>query len=243
MPRSPWTTGTPGRRGAFIGASAAVVCLGGVLAGCAGGSGGGYTATGAAGGPPRAPGTAAPTGGVRLVPLDGTPSASSQPPWPERGAGNSPGGSGTSRSVQEPGPSSGPDLGPSTGPGAPSADGAESGRTTADPQDSPTPAAGPAVLVVGDPVRRATDERRCEDVTLGFHNTGGSAVRSGTVTFGTHVIGALGVDWATVESTEELPAPIGAGAREEKTWTVCVDAWRVPLGMRIETRDVSVRWR
>ncbi|MEW2161529.1 hypothetical protein AB0912_00790 [Streptomyces sp. NPDC007084] len=76
-----------------------------------------------------------------------------------------------------------------------------------------------------------------------FHNTGGTAVRSGTVTFGTHIIGALGIDWATVKSTETLPAPIAAGARKDTTWTVCVDAWRVPLGMRIETRDVSVRWK
>ena len=67
-------------------------------------------------------------------------------------------------------------------------------------------------------------------------------MRSGTVTFGTHIIGALGIDWATVESAEKLPAPIAPGAREEKTWTVCVDAWRVPLGMHVETRDVSVRW-
>ncbi|MFJ5260533.1 hypothetical protein ACIQAC_08705 [Streptomyces sp. NPDC088387] len=80
-------------------------------------------------------------------------------------------------------------------------------------------------------MREPADQRWCEKVTLGFHNTGQSAVRSGTVTFGTHVIGALGVDWATVESTEELPAPIPAGARNEQTWTVCV-----------ETRDVDVRW-
>ncbi|KUO19702.1 hypothetical protein AQJ91_17925 [Streptomyces dysideae] len=80
-------------------------------------------------------------------------------------------------------------------------------------------------------------------MTLGFHNTGGSAVRSGTVTFGTHIIGALGVDWGTVESTEELPTPIGPGLRKEKTWTVCVEEWRVPLGMHVETRDVDVRWK
>jgi hypothetical protein len=91
-------------------------------------------------------------------------------------------------------------------------------------------------------VREAADRRWCEDVTLAFHNTGGSAVRSGTVTFGTHVIGALGVDWATIESTEPLPTPIGAGARKRETWTVCVEEWRVPLGMHVETRDVSVRW-
>lgn len=96
---------------------------------------------------------------------------------------------------------------------------------------------------MSDPVREPTDQRWCEKVTLGFHNSGGTAVRSGTVTFGTHVIGALGIDWATVESTEKLPAPIGAGTRKEQTWTVCVDAWRVPLGMHIETRDVTVRWQ
>ncbi|WP_062725512.1 hypothetical protein [Streptomyces caeruleatus] len=92
------------------------------------------------------------------------------------------------------------------------------------------------------PVREPTDQRWCEKVTLGFRNSGGTAVRSGTVTFGTHVIGALGIDWATVESTEKLPAPIGAGKRKKQTWTVCLDAWRVPLGMHVETRDVTVRW-
>ncbi|WP_324790200.1 hypothetical protein [Streptomyces sp. H51] len=79
-------------------------------------------------------------------------------------------------------------------------------------------------------------------MTVAFDNSGGTAVRSGTVTFGTHVVGALGVDWGTVESTVGLPVPIGAGTRTERTWTVCVDRWRVPLGMHIETRDVSVRW-
>jgi hypothetical protein len=24
---------------------------------------------------------------------------------------------------------------------------------------------------------------------------------------------------------------------------VCVDAWRVPIGMHVETRDVSVEWK
>ncbi|MEU7060128.1 hypothetical protein [Streptomyces sp. NPDC046197] len=80
-------------------------------------------------------------------------------------------------------------------------------------------------------------------MTVAFRNSGGTRVRSGTVTLGTHIIGALGIDWATVESTEDLPAPIKAGARKDATWTVCVDAWRVPLGMHIETRDVSVAWK
>ncbi|MFF4550676.1 hypothetical protein [Streptomyces sp. NPDC001435] len=80
-------------------------------------------------------------------------------------------------------------------------------------------------------------------MTVTFHNSGGTAVRSGEVTFGTHIIGALGIDWATIESTEDLPAPIEAVAQKKHTWTVCVDAWRVPLGMHIETRDVAVDWK
>ncbi|MEU3823782.1 hypothetical protein AB0F36_00465 [Streptomyces sp. NPDC029080] len=86
------------------------------------------------------------------------------------------------------------------------------------------------------------EQRRCQRVTVGFHNSGGTAVRSGEVTFGTHIIGALGVDWGTVASTVRLPVPLAPGARKSPTWTVCVDAWRVPLGMHIETRDVSVEW-
>ncbi|MFF8997884.1 hypothetical protein ACF1GW_16070 [Streptomyces achromogenes] len=79
-------------------------------------------------------------------------------------------------------------------------------------------------------------------MTVAFHNSGCTAVRSGSVTFGTHVIGALGVDWGTVESTVPLPVPLAPGARKSPVWTVCLDAWRVPLGMVIETRDVSVDW-
>lgn len=221
---------THGRRGAFIGASAAVVCLGGVLAACGGGEGGdGYVATGAAGGPSRSFGTAvAPTEGVTLVPLDGTPSA-------DRATANSPAAGGTS--VQPP-QSAPPSPGTSSAP-SPAEDGAKSSRTpTTSP--SPAPPGGPAALTWAEPTREPTDRRWCEDVTLAFHNTGGSTVRSGTVTFGTHIVGALGIDWATIESTEKLPAPIGPGARKKQTWTVCVDAWRVPLGMHVETRDVAV---
>jgi hypothetical protein len=96
---------------------------------------------------------------------------------------------------------------------------------------------------VSAPTREATDKRWCEKVTVSFRNTGGTAVRSGTVTLGTHIIGALGIDWATIDSTRDLPAPIAAGAGSTKTWTVCVDDWRVPLGMHIETQDVSVQWK
>ncbi|WP_030780397.1 hypothetical protein [Streptomyces sp. NRRL S-920] len=79
-------------------------------------------------------------------------------------------------------------------------------------------------------------------MTVTFRNTGGSPVRSGTVTFGTHIIGALGIDWGTVESTVPLPVPVASGGERRRTWLVCVDAWRVPLGMRVETRDVSTKW-
>lgn len=255
MLRSPWTTWTHGRRCALIGASAAVVCLGGVLAACGGGgSGEGYVATGAAGGPPRASGTAAlPTGEVTLVPLDG----------PEGGGGDGDSGRATDASSNSPGregrqepsasegmerPGQPPDSTaepagtPADSASRPGSSPAPSGATTPAPPSTPLP---PAKLTVSDPVREPTDKRWCEKVTLGFHNSGGTAVRSGTVTFGTHIIGALGIDWATIESTEKLPAPIGSGARKEKTWTVCVEAWRVPLGMHIETRDVEVqdvRW-
>lgn len=78
---------------------------------------------------------------------------------------------------------------------------------------------------------------------MAFRNTGGEAVTSGTVTFGTHIIGALGVDWATIESRQPLPTPIGAGAARTASYTVCVDAWRVPLGMRIETQDLAAVWK
>jgi hypothetical protein len=99
---------------------------------------------------------------------------------------------------------------------------------------------GPAVLKAGTPKRAKADDRWCEKVTVTFRNTGGSPVTEGKVTFGTHIIDSLGIDWATRESTRALPVPIGAGEKREKTWTVCVDEWRVPLGMHIETREVKL---
>ncbi|MFJ4368741.1 hypothetical protein ACIP4S_31975 [Streptomyces chartreusis] len=260
MLRRIWTTSTHGRRCALIGASAAVVCLGGTLAACGGGGGDdGYVATGAAGGPPRVSGTAAaPTGEVTLVPLDGPESvgASGSGTGGSGGGGsgsdNSPGSegsqgptsaAGTGREGTD-GPASPPSgtRGPEDTPaGSATTPGGSSGNSGGGPAPSAPPS--PAKLAVSDPVRKPTDKRWCEKVTLDLRNSGGTAVRSGTVTFGTHIIGALGIDWATIESSEGLPAPIGAGERKEKTWTVCVDAWRVPLGMHIETRDVSVQWK
>jgi hypothetical protein len=264
------------RRGALAGASAAVVCLGGLLAACASGDGDdeGFVAVGAAAATPeRSPGKGvAPTGDVELVPLDGggsgSPSADGAQP-------------GTSESAGAPGPGGGPATGSASSDGGaggsgasggsdggPGEDGADSSRTKGSSSGGSSPGtagasaggnggsstpsspgsgsgtpSGPAVLDIGDVERAPTDERWCEKVTVAFHNSGGSPVRSGTVTFGTHIIGALGVDWATIESTRKLPAPIEAGETEKKTWTVCVDAWRVPLGMHIETQDVSVEWK
>ncbi|MFF0334176.1 hypothetical protein ACFYUM_16575 [Streptomyces fimicarius] len=108
--------------------------------------------------------------------------------------------------------------------------------------EPPTPPPAPAALTLSAPERAAADKRWCEKVTVEFRNTGGSPARSGTVTFATHIIGALGVDWATITSSQPLPAPIAAGSTRSKTYTVCVESWRVPLGMRVETQDVSAEW-
>lgn len=282
----------------MIAASAAVLCLGGTLAGCGDGTGGGdgYTAVGAAQADPgKAPsGAVAPSGKVTLVPLDedghgggggaGRPgdasaSASHGSSAAERGTGGvggsgggqpgtsghaADGGSGGGGGAASPAgrtPSSGingsgnsgssgtggsdsggSDSGGSGGSGGPGGSAGSTAPATPSAPGSTAPA-GPAVLKVGAPGRAAADKRWCEKVTVEFRNTGGSPVRSGTVTFATHIIGGLGIDWATRESTAPLPAPIDAGAARKKTYTVCVDDWRVPLGMRVETRDVTAVWK
>ncbi|MFF0136842.1 hypothetical protein ACFYRN_10435 [Streptomyces sp. NPDC005227] len=277
---------TPGRRGALLGASAAVLCLGGVLAACgSGGAGGGYVAVGPGGGSPGASGAAvAPSGDVSLVPLDGSgrpgsgsrgaksggghagsdmggstsagggPGSASgdgaEGPGDEKNAGGATagggddgsGGTGAGTGGAGSGSSSGSDSG-RTGGGSGGSPGNGAGHTSVPATPEPSASARPAALGVTGTTRAGTGRRWCEKVTVSFRNTGGTAVRSGTVTFGTHIIGSLGIDWATITSTEALPAPIGAGARKDGTWTVCVDAWRVPLGMHIETRDVSVQWK
>ncbi|MFE6972448.1 hypothetical protein [Streptomyces sp. NPDC057682] len=288
--------GPSGRRGTALVASAAVLCLGGVLAGCGGGTGGdGYTAVGAAGasGGKPSPGAGAPSGEVTLIPLDGKRADGGRPGASPDGGGPGPSGSadgsgrtdgGTSASGGADGPGAGsarsggsggaasgsgggtgPGAGAGTGGGAGAGggdgaggsasgggaggggdsggSGSASGGDSGGAGGSSPSVPGPAVLEVGEPVRAAGDVRWCEKVTVGFRNTGGTEVRSGTVTFATHIIGGLGIDWATRESTAPLPAPIGAGAARKETYTVCVDAWRVPLGMRIETRDVTADWK
>ncbi|MCE0447760.1 hypothetical protein LT493_38645 [Streptomyces tricolor] len=234
--------------GVLAAASAAVVCLGGVLAACAGaGPGGGYTRGRRGAGRPdgrdavRAGAPRAARRGQGAWRTRGRP-ARNRPPHGVRGHRPP---SGEPRSTP---PAPAP-AGKGT-PGTARPGGGPDGRTTppaASPAPAPvpsrtTPPATPADLSWGGPVTEDADRRWCQKVTVAFHNSGGTAVRSGSVTFGTHIIGALGVDWGTVESTVELPVPVAPGAHRSPTWTVCVDAWRVPLGMHIETRDVSVRW-
>ncbi|MFD5429630.1 hypothetical protein [Streptomyces sp. NPDC127084] len=233
------------------------LCLGGALAACGGGGQGkGYAAVGVAGaGSDHGPrGPVRPSGSVALVPLDRAA--------PSPGAG---GRSGTPTETEAPAPSasrsahtgqgaadSGADTAGSR-PGRPSGAGTPSRTPTITPAPSepggsepggsaptPAPSPGPAVLSVSAPERAGTDQRWCEKVTLTFRNSGDSPADSGTVTLGTHIIGGLGIDWATIDSVHPLPVPIGAKATRTRTYTVCVDAWRVPLGMHIETQDVRL---
>lgn len=270
MRRQTWVS--TGRRGTVFAASAAVLCLGGALAACGTGADGGdgYVAVGAAGaGPEKAPtGAVAPSGKVTLIPLDGDGSddgggdagGGAEPKPGSSARSRSPGGAvatgdGTDGGAQSPGSSGAATTGSASSSssggagGAGSADGtggtgsASQGTSGPPSAPGPTASAGPAVLTLSAPERAAADDRWCEKVTVEFRNTGGSPVRSGTATFATHIIGALGIDWATIESTAPLPAPIDAGAARKKTYTVCVDAWRVPLGMHIETRDVTAVWK
>ncbi|MFI1189141.1 hypothetical protein [Streptomyces californicus] len=218
-----------------------------------GAAGGGGSGTGPSAS--SSPGTSGPSGlldgpgGVRT----GTAGAEGTSPGaPASGAGDGartrPGG-GTSQ----------PGGGPAARPGSPQSPGGSPGgpgspKPPASPQPKPEtpkppapkpdpePPATPAALTLSAPQRAAADKRWCEKVTVEFRNTGGSPARSGTVTFATHIIGALGVDWATITSSQPLPTPIRAGSTRSETYTVCVASWRVPLGMHIETRNVSAVW-
>ncbi|WP_318197568.1 hypothetical protein [Streptomyces sp. MCL20-2] len=216
---------------------------------------GNESGSGGAGGRGRGGGGTSPSGGTS--PGAGLSGAG--------GSGDAQDGSGGARAgtpggTQTDGSSGGPGAAPSqpAAPSAPSKTGGSSG--TGSPPDGgtdnpsppgpgtpsspkpPAPPATPAALTLSAPQRAAADKRWCEKVTVEFRNTGGSPARSGTVTFATHIIGALGVDWATITSSQPLPAPIDARSTRSKTYTVCVESWRVPPGMRVETQDVSAVW-
>ncbi|RPE42580.1 hypothetical protein EDD90_5721 [Streptomyces sp. Ag109_O5-1] len=239
-----------GRWGAAAVFPLAGLCLVCSLTAC-GGNSGGYTAVGAAGGPTRTP--ARPTGSVTLVPLDG----SRGPEGPEGSStGTSNGSTGTadgSATTADASDSAGPRStnsasGTALSPPSPSAPASRRTGSRPTAPNSPRPGtssapASPAALTWSAPTREATDRRWCEKVTVAFHNSGDTAVRSGTITLGTHIIDLLGIDWSTVRKTEALPVPIAPGSGTDRTWTVCVDDWRVPLGMHIETRVETVDWK
>ncbi|MGW3651483.1 hypothetical protein [Streptomyces sp. NPDC000878] len=245
-------TRTHARRGTLAlttSAAVATCALAGLLVACAGGDGQdeGYVAVER----PAIGGTAvAPTGEVTFVPLEGRERATApdSPPVQQSRPRESTTGPGSPASEDEGGNSartstSSPSTTPNPAPEpAPAPASTSTSTPTPIPKPVPSPPVGPAHLTTDAPVREATDKRWCEKVTLAFHNTGGTPVRSGTVTFGTHIIDLLGIDWATIESRVALPVPIGAGETREGSWTVCVDAWRVPWGMRVETRVVGVEW-
>ncbi|WP_256338995.1 hypothetical protein [Streptomyces sp. 2224.1] len=140
---------------------------------------------------------------------------------------------------------------PPASPGAPNSTGHPGGSTPphgspAPQPPSPTIPAGPgapAGLLIGKPALAGTDVRWCQKVTVDFLNNGDRPVTAGRVVFGTHVIGALGIDWATLTSTHPLPLPLAVGRRQTGTWRVCVDGWRVPPGMHLDTKDVTFRWK
>ncbi|MFJ6778386.1 hypothetical protein [Streptomyces yangpuensis] len=237
------------------------------LTGCGGPGREGFSAVGAAApGPERGAGeNVAPQGGVEFQQL-GDPSAtagsaapsgtSATPPGPDRAGGPTPGGAtsttpggpastpgstgGPGRTPASPGTPGAPAPADPTGPTGPTSPGGPPSRPGTTPP-APPPAT-PAQLTLSAPVRSAAADRWCERVAVTFTNTGTAAARSGTVTFATHVIGALGIDWATITTTQPLPAPITGGASKTQTYTVCLEAWRVPLGMHVDTRKVTATW-
>ncbi|MFC8654409.1 hypothetical protein ACFUCT_04265 [Streptomyces parvus] len=209
-------------------------------AGSRGRGGGGMSPSGGMSpGPGTSPSAGSPGGGRSGGAQGGSGGARTTPPGGRQAAGGSSGGPGEAPS--QPADPSAPSKPGGGGAGNPSPPGSGSPGTPSSPKP-PDPPATPAALTLSAPQRAAGDKRWCEKVTVEFRNTGGSPARSGTVTFATHIIGALGVDWATITSSQPLPAPIGAGSTRSKTYTVCVESWRVPLGMRVETQDVSAVW-
>ncbi|GHB65163.1 hypothetical protein GCM10010347_38900 [Streptomyces cirratus] len=245
-------TGT--RRAAALTLCGAVAAL--ALSGCGGPARGGYVAVAAA---PSGPGGNVPPRGqvefqqLGAPPADGgaasaqsgtspgardarTPAASAQGgPTP-----TSPGGSAAPGTPPAPAPATTP--GTPHDPGPPGPPGSTPPPAPGRPGTGTPPPATPARLTLGAPLRSAAGERWCERVTVAFTNTGTTAARSGTVNFATHIIGALGIDWATITTTQPLPAPIAGGTSKTQTYTVCVESWRVPLGMHVETRNVTATW-
>jgi hypothetical protein len=254
------------RKGTRTAPLTAVLCCAAAvtLTGCGGPARDGYVAVGAAApGPERGPGqNVAPRDPVEFQQLGGAPAAgsssasastSASAPRPEPPGGSAPGGAPPTAPGTAQAPGTPPGRGDNTASGTPSSPGGSgtgsgSGSGSGTPPGAPSrpgttpPPATPAKLTLSTPARTPAADRWCERVTVTFTNIGTAAARSGTVSFATHIIGALGVDWATITTTQPLPAPVPGGAARTQTYTVCVDAWRVPLGMRIETQRVTATW-
>ncbi|WP_374774738.1 hypothetical protein OG756_19155 [Streptomyces sp. NBC_01310] len=202
------------------------------------------------GGPSAAGGSSVSSSTSASAPGSGSPGGSTPGGAASIGSGGSastPGApAGPGRTTTAPGtPNTPGSQGTPTGPGAPTSPTSPAGPTkpgTTPPTPPAPPPATPARLTLSTPTRAPAADRWCERVTVTFTNTGTTAARSGTVSFATHIIGALGVDWATITTTQPLPAPLAGGASQTQTYTVCVEAWRVPLGMHVDTRKVTATW-
>ncbi len=230
---------TPGRGALVVSAAVLFVAVFAWLTVFGGSGGGGYVAVGA-GGTSHDPGRlVAPSGRVTFVPLPGGSPAGANAPAaaPASAAARGSGQGGGSGTPPSPGGEPTAPANPATGTaGTPDAPGTPGSGATGSGTPQPPPPPRPARLTVSGPTRSAADRRWCEYVALTFTNSGEMPATSGTVTFETHVIGLLGIDWATVESAQGVPAPIAGGSSVRTTYEVCVDAWRVPLGMHVETR-------
>ena len=214
----------------------------------------------AVGDPAPAPAVSAPANsGVVFVPLDSpaptpvsTPGGSAAPSIPitsgapagsstaggTTGGGTTPStpphGGGGSGGNKAGGTSTDGGTGKSTGGGGSTGSaGGSAGGGTGAPQT-------PANLTVTALHTADTAQRWCQRVTLTLANSGDRAATSGTVTFATHVIGALGIDWWTYQTSQSLTVPVAGHATVNESWTVCLDAWRVPLGMHLETRAATL---
>ncbi|WP_206313310.1 hypothetical protein [Streptomyces coryli] len=94
----------------------------------------------------------------------------------------------------------------------------------------------PGDLKLTDLERAPSDVPWCEKVTLTVRNTGGRTISGADVTFTSHIVGAIGVDWVTETSRRELP-DLKADDDVTKTWRVCVDEKHAPrflLGRHLE---------
>ncbi|SEK67555.1 hypothetical protein [Streptacidiphilus jiangxiensis] len=164
--------------------------------------------------------------------------ATGQPGTPGNGSGGGTGGGPGSGGSGSGGSGSGSGSGGGSGGSA----GGTGGTPTGAPTGTPTSSAPqtPASLKVAALHTADTGQRWCQRVTLTLINSGDRAATAGTVTFATHVIGALGVDWWTYQTSQPLAAPVAGHASADESWTVCLDSWRVPAGMHLETRSATL---